>query len=425
MRIAIVTDEIIGDYMGAGGIRMLHIAEYLSSTGHKVVIFCNSRVGNSEHNNIELKAAELFNGEFRDFDIAVASTLTRRSLKGLLKFEKPIIHDLICPFMLENIHIFSNMSYLKRKSWEREFERDFLALASRSSAWLVASQRQRIFWLGYFEKASLLKSEHHESPPFIELPNGVDNSVYLLSDELSSEAESLIKLMDSDEDTVNIITNGGMYGWFLYEPLLAAFAQLRSAGYPARLILLGANHPNNSQQSGLTSERILKHANDLGITENIFIAKWLPYKERFEVLKRATLGVNIHPQGIETELAYRNRLLDFAACEVPLVTSIGDVVSERMIDAGIAIPLIGYDTTNIFRVLQRALDAKWGNSYHIACAGFRSEWDWKKFVVGIDRAIEAAHRLESPYSLSKGQPPGMYLSIYCFLRTIFKRLSGR
>ena len=132
------------------------------------------------------------------------------------------------------------------------------------------------------------------------------------------------------------------------------------------------------------------------------------------------LGINLHAQGLETEISYRNRLLDFAAAEIPLLTSTGDIVSERMIDAGIALPIMGLSPDNIASLIARALDARWGGNYHLACAGFRSAWNWASALKPLEEAVACALSARSPIEILGGPPGGIDETAYCALRSFLK-----
>jgi len=421
LAIALVSDDTLGEYMGAAGLRMLHFARHLKSRGHEIDLYMqparmivaqnnegapstSERNVSVDYEEFEIRAPEVFRTHRRKYDVAIAGTLSRRGLAGLTRFGRPIIHDLICPFMLENRLAYKDLNPLKQRTWEREFEADFLMLAWRANAYLVASDRQKHYWSGFLTKAGVWHSNYLDKPPIIELPNGVDMPDETSESNLPKDVTAIIGKVDSHPDRQFLVTNGGLYRWFEFEPLLEAVKILIGKGRDIGLILQGASHPDKAADAVSGSDDLRKLVRNLGIEDSVIISGWLPHRFRFEVLRRAKLGVNLHPQGLETDVSFRNRLLDFAATELPVVTSTGDIISDRMVDAGIAIPLIGLEANNIAFVIGRALDAHWGKNYHLACAGFRAQWDWSNCVSSLDDAIELAMETPAPLECLSGPP---------------------
>jgi glycosyltransferase involved in cell wall biosynthesis len=323
--------------------------------------------------------------------------------------------------MLENRHLYAALPRFKRAAWESEMARDFVALALRACVWFVASERQRDFWSGILTASRVWLTGFSDPPPVFEIPNGVDEPDEIPHAELSREIRTLIAKLDETPGIQRIIVHGGMHSWIAYEPLVQTIANLTRRRMDVRLYLMGSKLPFGDEKPTSAASKFLSAASDAGIKEFIDWLPWLPYRERFEVLRRMNLGINLHPQGLETAISYRNRLLDFAAAEVPLLTSTGDVVSELMIEAGIALPIIGLDPKNIAPLIARALDARWGGNYHLACASFRSEWRWTKVLEPLERALKCALQTKSPFETYGSTPGGFFETVYCAIRSVFKK----
>ncbi|MEP0813512.1 MAG: hypothetical protein HRF49_02460 [bacterium] len=423
-RIALVCDETIGDRMGAGGIRFWRFARHLRDSGIIAELF--ARCGSGNYDGFTVRAPERFFSLHSEFDAVIAGTLARRGLPGLQAFRGPLVHDLICPFMLENRHVHAGMPELKRRAWEREFARDFAAVASRASAYLVASPSQRLFWTGWLSAADVWHADCPDPPPVVELPNGMDACELSPDAGLADDVVELARKMDSAPGRKWLMTNGGLYSWTLVEPVIRALAILRKEGRDAGLVVLGADHPGHRGATSNSAARVPRLRAELGLGDELLVSGWLPHRQRFHVLKRAALGVHLHPQGLETELSYRTRLLDFASAEVPVATSIGGVVSEMLIESGAALPITNLEPENVAWVLGRAMDAAWGENYRAAVAGLRLSYSWETVLPRLEQALELARNTPPPRSLRKGPAPGGFAeTIYRAMRGIVKVVAHR
>lgn len=410
LKVCILTDDAIGDFMGAGGLRALRFAKALRSSRAQVTIFAaagkllNPVSGNSsndtyEYDGFTVYPPEQFENHHGKFDAAVAGTLVRRGLPGLKKFRGIVVHDLICPFMLENLSTFASLPNLKRRAWEAELEGDFLMAASKANAYLVASEMQSAFWAGYFTKAGLWSDEYASPPPVVIAPSGVESPQVVSAGEMPEEVQSVLEKLDARKHTHIIATSGGLYRWLEIEPLLLAVKLLKDSGFDTTLLLTGLAHPSHPEQSNSGSIKAVELIKSLGLDDEAITCGWLPHNYRFEALRRAKLGVNLHPQGLETQMSYRNRLLDFVSVEVPVVTSTGGVVSDRLIEYGIALPIVNLDYKNIADVLKRSIEAEWGKNFRFACASFRQEFDADNCAMKIVDAINLGMHSTPP----KGQ----------------------
>src|SRR5262249_46749513 len=65
-----------------------------------------------------------------------------------------------------------------------------------------------------------------------------------------------------------------------------------------------------------------------------FGERWVPYEERRAFLAHAVIGVSAHPASAETRFAFRTRLLDYFWAGLPVVTTEGDDLADRVRVAG-------------------------------------------------------------------------------------------
>ncbi len=86
-----------------------------------------------------------------------------------------------------------------------------------------------------------------------------------------------------------------------------------------------------------SSTRAREHARRIDPAgDSILFSPWLPYASRADLYAAADLLVSITSHGLETELAYRTRLLDAAWGGVPSVTVGGGSLARELVAAGAA-----------------------------------------------------------------------------------------
>ncbi len=290
LKICVLTDDAVGDYMGAGGIRTLRFASALSRAGADVTIFAAAGrlldedlqaaalpSGAYVYEGFDVHPPEEFAARHADFGVALASTIARRSLPGIKRFGGKLVHDLVCPFMLENRTQFAAMPRLKRRAWEAELLGDFFEIASRAGAYLVASEVQSAFWAGVFTSEGLWDSDFPDPPPVFIAPSGVEAPQVFGEGELPAGVKAILKKLHSLGERKIIATSGGAYGWLSLEPLLHAVKRLAETGYPIALFLAGLEHPGGGV-TDKTSEMANGLVQRLGIEDIVVTCGWLPHK---------------------------------------------------------------------------------------------------------------------------------------------------
>jgi hypothetical protein len=70
-------------------------------------------------------------------------------------------------------------------------------------------------------------------------------------------------------------------------------------------------------------------ADELGVLDRcVFFGDWVPYEEWPNYLVESDIGLSLHFDTLETQLAFRSRLLDYIWAGLPTVVTRGDATSE-------------------------------------------------------------------------------------------------
>jgi glycosyltransferase involved in cell wall biosynthesis len=133
---------------------------------------------------------------------------------------------------------------------------------------------------------------------------------------------------------------GGLYDWL--DPLTLVEAVARSTRDDLVAVFLAGRHPTPAVGHAPLVDRVRERAADLGLLGRRVVVheEWVPYAERIDWLADAAVGVSLHHRHVETEFAFRTRILDYLWAGLPVVCSGGDhwaeVVAARGLGATVA-----------------------------------------------------------------------------------------
>nr|MDQ5873549.1 hypothetical protein [Acidobacteriota bacterium] len=196
-----------------------------------------------------------------------------------------------------------------------------------------------------------------------------------------------------------LVLFGGIYDWNDPGLLLDAWPEVRRGVPGARLLFLSSPNPETTPQRAYGEAR--RRARELDPEgQSIVFSPWLPYESRADLYAAADVLVSISSEGLETDLAYRTRLLDAAWGGVPSISVAGGPLARELQAAG-----AGWSVERSPAVLARALVRTLSDSGRLAEAGragrlFAGEKSWDRvagpLVAWCRRARIDANRLPFP-----------------------------
>src|SRR4030095_307708 len=130
-----------------------------------------------------------------------------------------------------------------------------------------------------------------------------------------------------------LVLFGGIYDWSDPSLLLEAWPQVVAARPDAQLLFLDSPNPDTTPQQAHAAARGRARALDPE-GRSIRFSRWLPYAARADLYAAADVIVSISSEGLETDLAYRTRLLDAAWGGVPSVSVAGGALARELAAAG-------------------------------------------------------------------------------------------
>ena len=239
----------------------------------------------------------------------------------------PVAADLYDPFFVENLHY---VPVLGEETAEHDRATLDLALA-RADFFLCASPEQRLFYAGgLYEKGRIGPRNFPDDPRLARLlaviPFGTPPEGSAGDREAGRRAAGL-----SGEGPVVLF--GGIYDWHRPDLLLDAWPGVLRRQPQAKLLFFENPNPETTPQRVYARTRERARAIDREGRSVVF-GPWLSYAERADLYAAVDLLVSISSEGLETDLAFRTRMLDAAWGGVPSLSIGGGPLARELEEAG-------------------------------------------------------------------------------------------
>jgi glycosyltransferase involved in cell wall biosynthesis len=231
---------------------------------------------------------------------------------------------------------------LERERWD--------AVLCKGSFFLCANSNQIHYYRGILHQIGRLNPVNYDDDPLILAPFGI-------SRDLPVPTAKPIEALGIKPGIKKLLWFGGVYPWFNIKVLFDAVASLYQFT-PCVLIVVGVRNPFNSHPLfvGLAAE-IEAMAQSDAYAGLIHLVDWVQYKDRANWYLDSDLTVMISQDGVENNYAWRTRLVDYIWADSPVATSGQDLLSQKMIELGIAAKLDMGTSEEMALSLANALDA--------------------------------------------------------------------
>jgi len=283
--------------------------------------------------------------------------------------EVPVAVDLYDPFPIENLHYARTLG-----EGTARHDRATLDLAlGRGDFFLCASSEQRLFYAGALFARGRIGPSNFPGDPALRgllatVPFGVPESP-------ASGDRTAGRRAAGVPEAGPLVLFGGIYDWYDPGLLLSAWPEIQKRVPDARLLFFESPNPDTTPQGVFEAARAAAKSIDPE-GRSIVFSPWLPYAARADLYAAADLAISIASEGLETELAYRTRLLDAAWGGVPCVAVAGGTLARELASAGAAIEC-GRDAHGLaVSVSGLLLDAPRRKAMGRAARTFASERVW-------------------------------------------------
>ena len=245
------------------------------------------------------------------------------------------IVDLYDPMPLENLFYRADDPVNVRLSAHESDVEVFNRLVRAGDFFICGSERQRDFWLG------VLMANLRLNPMTFDGDEDFRGLIDVVSTGLPSHGRPEKTFLMGEDPAVPdgskiILWGGGIWNWLDPLTVLEAFLDIYQDHPEARLVFLGARHPNPEVPAHEMAARTLARAKESGLVgTQIFFFDWLSVPEREALLFESHIGVVAHPEHIETRFSLRTRVFDYFWARLPVLATSGDVVSEWVAAYGV------------------------------------------------------------------------------------------
>ncbi len=366
--VLVISHDIVGEQMAGPGIRYFHLARVLSETFD---------VALAVPHEVPLCLQDV------SFRVLSYSRQDWSALEPLVSgFESVILPGDIADDFSQHVH---SDAFLVVDGYDPLLEEwlalsQFRALEDPPSYWkrvmqhltpqyllgdffICASERQRNWWLGLLEANGRINpwvfAEDRSLRRLIDVvPYGLPETAPLHTHQVIKEVWPGIKAQDRV-----ILWGGGLWPWL--DPLTAirAMAEVAQQRPDVRLIFPGTRHPNPSVAEVPThNEHALRLAQELDLLDRVvFFGGWIPYADWPNVLLESDLALTLHYDTLETQLAFRSRVLDYIWAGLPIVAAKGDATSDLIAHYGLGIVVDYEDVSGVAEAILKLLEVPMGN----------------------------------------------------------------
>ncbi|WP_031465462.1 glycosyltransferase [Sciscionella sediminilitoris] len=332
-RIAVLTGDAVAERMAGPAIRAWHTAEVLA-VEHTVRLVSVNPNNAPPDASFEVHACtpKELHAHVDWADVVVLQGHTLQMVPELARMDSRtiLVCDVYDPMHLELLEQSKQAPEAQRGADVAGVTEVLNTQLRRGDFFLCASERQRHFWLGHLAALGRIGPGIYDTDPTMrsliaEVPFGLPAAQPHRNGPGIRDAFPAI----GERDKV-ILWAGGVYSWFDPLTLIRAVDRLRAEHPDVRLVFLGMRHPNPDVPDMEIAVRTRQLAGSLGLTgKHVFFNEgWVPYTERQNWLLDADAGVTTHFQHVETEFAFRTRVLDYLWSGLPIVTTDGDSFAD-------------------------------------------------------------------------------------------------
>ncbi len=131
---------------------------------------------------------------------------------------------------------------------------------------------------------------------------------------------------------------GSVWRWLDAETAIRAFERMAAARPDVKLVITAGRSAKPDVERMAATEQARDLARSLGLLGQtvLFLDDWIPYEARHDYLGEADIGLTLHHETPEAELAARARYMDYLWAGLPCVLGRGDELAEQFGAAGFA-----------------------------------------------------------------------------------------
>jgi glycosyltransferase involved in cell wall biosynthesis len=356
-RVVVATADILGDQMAGPAIRAWHLASALSAEHEVVLISTNRCTLTSDRFETRQGGHDVLVELVEWCDVFVFQGWILRGCPELSASDKVVVADVYDPMHLEQLEQARELGADGRDRAVADATSVLNEQLARADFVMCASEEQRTFWLGQLAAVGRLNPVLYDDDPTYR--SFLDVVPFGLPDEPPTGGRCAIRgVIDGigDNDAV-VLWNGGVYNWFDPVTLIRAVDIVRHEIPAIRLVFMGMRHPNPDVPAMRAAADAVELSDELGLTGRhvFFNHDWVPFDQRADHLRDADVGVSTHLPGLETDFAFRTRVLDCMWAGLPMLVTEGGALSTLVGDQELGVVVPPGDVAAVAAGLRRLL----------------------------------------------------------------------
>lgn len=321
--------DVVGETMAGPAIRYWEMATVLGKN-HEVILFIPNKTSvTSPFFKLISREDTPLKSLLSTTDVMISQKVSPPLALALKKNNVKLILDAYDPEPLEHLEIFKFNKpeiRLANHNWHLS---SFLFSFEVADTIICANSKQKDLWTGLMLALKKITPKIYDED--CSLKHLIDIVPFGLSKEPPCKKNlSIRQLFDLKISDKIVLWGGGIWNWFDPLTLIKAIKLLSLQRDDIKLVFMGTKHPNKLVPEMKMTHDAIELAKELKVldTHVFFNYSWIPYDERGGLLLEADIGVSTHFDHLETQYAFRTRILDYLWATLPIVTTKGDSFAE-------------------------------------------------------------------------------------------------
>lgn len=367
-RVLLISHDVIGKAMAGPGIRNTNLARVL---GKETDLILAAVEPNGKEIDVDpaafnvQKIVTYRHGNWADLaevagwaEVIICSSDAPNEFAELYDLDIPIVIDGYDPLLPEYLALNMHMPLDEQVLLGRNRVGHLYHQYKVGDFFICASERQRTWWLGQLQVAGRLNPYTFGADET--LRSLVDLVPFGLPKSPPQHTKQMVKEIwpGISADDKLLLWGGGLWAWLDSITAIRAVAKIRETRPEVKLIFPGTKHPNPVLDEMHTQNQLaFSTAKELGVLDTgVFFGDWVDRADWPSLLLECDLALSLHYDSIETQLAFRSRVIDYIWAGLPMVATTGDATSELILEHDLGIVVDYEDVDAVADAIVQLLD---------------------------------------------------------------------
>lgn len=403
----------VGQAMAGPAIRYWEFAKVLSKK-HQVTLMVPNPPDISDDRFSIVVQNNQSTEYFKQADVIIAQQITHQLAWIAKSHGIKLILDAYDPMPLENLELFKAEPLPFRNNKQQRIVDRMNFSFQMADGVICANERQRNLWTG------LLLSLKKISPSLYDADRSFKSFLDIVPFGLPSTppehaGNGLREMFKINKTDKVVLWGGGIWNWFDPLTLIEAIHQISRQRPDVHLVFMGLKHPDEAAPEMKMSREAVQLAKQLNIIGKHvhFNYGWVPYDQRANFLLEADIGVSTHFDHLETQYAFRTRMLDYIWAQLPIVATAGDSFADLIAAREIGLVVPPEDSKALAKAILQILDhPRTAAQMKKNLNAVREQFYWENVVKPIEGMVNSLTGTKS-----KGQ---RFTDFKCIFQSLYR-----